>query len=111
LIYLYSSEDGETIEHYVSISEKTPKEVTIEGKVYTRDLAAELGSKTFVLKGGGWPGQDIKRKEQMTRKNVEAGVRQASSHKKQELVPNYKGERAESWAEVDSMREKDKAKS
>lgn len=34
-------------------------------------MVKKLGGCNFVLKGGGWPGQDIKRKDEMFKKQIE----------------------------------------
>ena len=106
--YLYTSEKGETVEISFPIGQAL-EAVEVDGEIYERDIEAELGSKEFVLKGGGWPGQDTKRKHQMTRLNEEAGHRtQKTWGKPKKCVPNYKGEVCESWREASSLAKKEK---
>lgn len=108
MFYLYVSEKGKLIEVSYPIG-KAPEEVVVEGKRYKRDHEGEFSSQQFSLKGSGWPTQDLKRKTQMTRNNVEAGNRtQKTWGKPKGCVPNYKGEEVESWREVKSLAKKDR---
>jgi putative FmdB family regulatory protein len=62
---------------------KAPKTVKcVCGKVAPR----HIGAVGFILKGGDWPGQTLKRKAEGTANNEEAGRRMRKSHKAPKLV-------------------------
>jgi len=108
--YIYKNKDGERIILNFPIG-KAPSKKTIDGVQYKRDLDAELSGKSFCLKGGGWPSQDAKRKEQMTQNNVAAGRRTKSTWgDPKKVVPNYKGEVCDSWDEASNLADKDEDK-
>jgi len=106
--FIYKNDDNERIILNFPIGE-APSEAKIEGIKFCRDLEAEFAGKTFCLKGGGWPGQDSLRKNQMTNNNINAGKRTKSTWgDAKKAIPNYKGEECESWKEVSNLAQKDK---
>jgi len=86
---------------------QAPDEIKYDNDTYFRDRETELASKSFVLRGSGWPSQDNKRKTQMTRKNLEAGQRtQKTWGKPKRVLPNYKGKLTDSWDDAKKMAKK-----
>jgi hypothetical protein len=106
--YIYKNSEGERIILDFPIAQ-APNKTKVEGVIYERDLEAELRGKSFCLKGGGWPGQDMLRKKQMTENNESAGKRSKDTWgDPKKVIPNYKGEVCESWDEASSLSKKDK---
>jgi hypothetical protein len=106
--YIYKNKKGERIILNFPIGQ-APDRTTFEGTKFTRDLEAEFQGKQFCLKGGGWPGQDSKRKQQMTSNNEAAGKRTKDTWgDAAKVVPNYKGQECETWKEAANLSEKDK---
>lgn len=109
--YLYVDEQGNQVELSFPIGQ-APEETEHDGVSYRRDIMGEYDSKSFILAGSGWPGQDQKRKVQMTRKNVAAGKRSRDTWgDPKKCTPNYKGEVTENWTEAKNLAEKDQKKS
>ena len=50
------------------------------------------GGGGVIFKGGDWPGQTLKRKNEMTRINNDAGKKSRDSHPVPKFVPNINGE-------------------
>jgi len=106
--YIYKNKKGENIILNFPIA-KAPSKTTVDGIKYERDLEAELQGKDFCLKGSGWPGQDSKRKSQMTANNEAAGKRTKNTWgKAKKAIPNYKGQECGSWKEAANLASKDK---
>ena len=101
-------ETGEELELEFPIGQ-APEKVRKKGRKLEIDREAMYNSQTFVLKGGGWPSQDIKRKTQMTKLNTEAGHRTRKTWgEPKKVVPNYKGKLTESWREAAEVGKKAK---
>lgn len=89
---------------------KAPDETVVGEDRCVIDHKANFQGQSFVLKGGGWPGQDLKRKTQMTRNNVEAGQRTRKTWGKPKgVVPNYAGQETGSWDEAATLAEKNRS--
>ena len=107
MFYLYVNDAGDQLELQFPIG-KAPEETKYDNVVYHRDHIGEFSSQQFVLAGGGWPGQDLKRKEQMTRLNTEAGNRTRKRWgAPKKCLPNYKGKLTDSWEDAKSLAKKD----
>lgn len=108
MLYSYMNQRGELVELSFPMGQ-APDETQVDGVVYRRDRVADFGSQQFSLKGSGWPSQDARRKEQMTRNNNAAGQRTRDRHgAPKSVVPNYKGQVTETWDEAGELRKKDK---
>ena len=108
--YIYKNASNENIILNFPIGE-APSKTTFEGIKYERDFTAELQDKDFCLKGSGWPGQDTKRKSQMTVNNNSAGKRTKGTWgEAKRAIPNYKGQECSSWKEAANLASKDKEK-
>jgi len=106
--YIYKNKKGERIILNFPIAQ-APDRTTVDKVKYERDLEAEFQGKQFCLKGGGWPGQDSARKQQMTNKNEAAGRKTKGTWGDPiSVIPNYQGEVCESWNEATRLSEKDK---
>lgn len=73
-IYEYLREDGKIVERLLPIRDVPDSIVCEDGAVAKRQLPSTFG---FVLNGPGdhWPSQQLKRKRQMTARNIAAGDR------------------------------------
>ena len=108
MFYVYVSARGKQVELSFPIGQ-APEKTKFDNVVYTRDRTAELASKQFVLKGGGWPSQDTKRKEQMTKANLAAGRRTRKTWgAPKKVIPNYQGEVTETWEDAKALAKKRK---
>lgn len=61
---------------------------------------------SFVLKGSGWTGKNIKVNNQMLKRREIVGKRQEVLKRegpKMELAPNVNGERVDSWSEASKL--------
>ena len=61
---------------------------------------------SFVLKGDGWPGKNLRIKNQMAQKNAGLDRKMNEMKKDQPLVklaPNVDGERVDSWSEAKKL--------
>ena len=106
--YIYKNEDGEYLVLDFPIG-TAPEKTKVKGVKFVRDFEAELQGKSFCLKGGGWPGQDSKRKTQMTENNKAAGKRTKDTWGDPiKAVPNYKGQETGTWEEAANIASKDK---
>jgi hypothetical protein len=107
MFYVYVSRSGKRVELQFPIG-KAPDKTKYDNDVYFRDTLAEIASQQFVLKGSGWPSQDTRRKEQMTRNNVEAGNRTHKTWgKPKKCLPNHKGKLTDSWEDVKKLVKKE----
>ena len=62
---------------------------------------------SFVLKGDGWTGKNIKAKNEKMRRRREVGKKMAQNHDIPQIVPNYKGEICKSWEETKMLAKND----
>jgi len=107
MTYIYSNKLGEQIELDFPLG-KAPEQTKFDNQIYSRYRAADFAGQQFVLKGGGWPSQTMKRKEQMTRNNNNAGQRTRGTWgTPKRVVPNYKGKVTDSWEDASSMAKKE----
>lgn len=110
MFYTYRNKKGEKIEKVFPIG-KAPDKIKEGNTIFMRDGLTDLKTQGFILKGSGWPGQTLKRKEQMTENNTKAGKRTKDTWgDPKKVVPNYKGEVCESWKEAKEVSKKDKDK-
>jgi hypothetical protein len=106
--YIYKNDVGEHLVLSFPIG-KAPDKTKVDGVKFERDLESELQGKQFCLKGSGWPGQDAKRKTQMTSNNKAAGKRTKDSWGDAKMaIPNYKGQETGTWEEAANIASKDK---
>ena len=106
--YIYKNDKDENITLDFPIG-TAPEKKTINGVKYVRNLEAEFQSKSFSLKGGGWPTQDVKRKTQMTNNNKAAGKRTKDTWgEAKKAIPNYKGKECGTWKEAADLASKNK---
>lgn len=60
----------------------------------------------FVLKGGGWPGRDMKVNRQMATRHNRLATRFEAKKREEpgmQLVPNVDGEQTESWSDAKKL--------
>jgi hypothetical protein len=106
MTYIYINNKGERVELDFPLG-KAPEQTKFDNQIYSRDRASEFACQQFILKGGDWPSQTMKRKEQMTRNNTAAGNRTNKTWgKPKRVVPNYKGEVTDSWEDASSLAKK-----
>jgi hypothetical protein len=106
--YIYKNDAGEHLVLDFPIGD-APEKTKVDGVKFTRDFEAELQGKSFCLKGSGWPGQDSKRKTQMTANNKSAGKRTKDTWgEAKKAIPNYKGQETGTWEEAANLSSKDK---
>lgn len=95
---------GNEFVHQYSIAERdTPTNCPSCESGDTKRIISETN---FVLKGDGWPGKNIRVKNQMMEKNARLDIKQNEKKREQptvKLAPNVEGERVDSWSEAKKL--------
>ena len=79
------------------------------GECNSLNTQRQLTSPTFILKGDGWTGKNIKIKGQMRQKNraiapkEQAFARESKEMKSMRVQPNVGGEQVDSWSEAQRL--------
>jgi len=94
----------EAFEESMSISEYSAQKEFPCPECGSVDTYRGVSETSFILVGDGWPGKDIKCKDQMTARNNRAG-RKMKEHvaPAQKMVPNVNGEQTSSWSDAKKL--------
>jgi len=99
MIYTFECECGEMTKKNLSVEERDSEILCSCGN--QMDRVFNPGSVNFSLKGWGWTGRDWKEKRAREQRSVDMALKQNERYGEgAKLVPNYKGQKADSWEQV-----------
>ena len=98
MIYLFKCECGLEQKKNLPVSERDSQVLCECGSEMCRALPGHVN---FSLKGWGWTGRDYKEKRTREKRSVDMALKQHERYGDgSKLVPNYKGQEADSWEQV-----------
>jgi predicted nucleic acid-binding Zn ribbon protein len=100
MIYTFKCEKCNAIEsHNIPLNKRDDSGITCKNCSVNmvRVIQSEVN---FTLKGWGWTGKDWKEKRNREQHSIDMALKQHERYGNNKLVPNFKGDVADSWEQV-----------